>query len=68
MLQRCPNEVLEQVMKLEGFESELIALKSKLQNFDNIRQKEYPHVVFLGTGSSIPSKTRNVSAILLAVR
>lgn len=67
MLQRCPNEVLEQVMKLEGFESELIALKSKLQNFDNIRQKEYPHVVFLGTGSSIPSKTRNVSAILLAV-
>lgn len=28
---------------------------------------EYPRVVFLGTGSCIPSKTRNTSAIVIQV-
>lgn len=30
-------------------------------------QEEYPKVVFLGTGSCIPSKTRNTSAIVLQI-
>ena len=32
------------------------------------KDKEFPEIVFLGTGSSMPSKGRNVSAILVHTR
>ena len=41
------------------------------ESFETARkklEKRFPSIVFLGTGSSIPSKYRNVSSILLHVR
>ncbi|KAG6454773.1 ribonuclease Z, mitochondrial isoform X1 [Manduca sexta] len=63
------QEYIEETMDIDGFVGSLEQFRRVV---DGIRYKatahqEYPKVVFLGTGSCIPSKTRNTSAIALQI-
>ncbi|GFQ89701.1 zinc phosphodiesterase ELAC protein 2 [Trichonephila clavata] len=61
-----PEDFVEEAMNAEGFEALLKDLQSKIQvKAKFVNGDLYPEVAFLGTGSSIPSKVRNVSAILI---
>ncbi|CAL1287430.1 unnamed protein product [Larinioides sclopetarius] len=62
-----PKDFIEEAMNAEGFEILLKDLHCKIQENAKFSMNGniYPEVVFLGTGSSIPSKLRNVSAILV---
>lgn len=54
---------------VEGFSDEVSNLQKELAQFPSSdSNQEYPNIVFLGTGSCIPNKTRNTSAILLSIR
>nr|XP_029727345.1 LOW QUALITY PROTEIN: ribonuclease Z, mitochondrial-like [Aedes albopictus] len=64
-----PSEYLQELEILPEFKLALdqlpkLALRKPQQQLV-ARSEKYPRVVFLGTGSSIPNKTRNVSAILV---
>lgn len=62
-----PKEYIDHVFKIKGFSECLEKVKTEI----DIKTKalgqieEYPKVVMFGTGSMIPSKTRNTSGILL---
>ncbi|XP_067209587.1 ribonuclease Z, mitochondrial isoform X3 [Linepithema humile] len=63
------EEYINEVFETEGF----LDVLAELQTDINARTKElsigteYPKIVMLGTGSSVPSKVRNTSGILLRV-
>ncbi|KAI5635446.1 tRNase Z endonuclease domain-containing protein [Phthorimaea operculella] len=64
------EEYIQETMSMEGFVDSLEKFRrlvdaKRLSNPDST--KEYPKVVFLGTGSCIPSKTRNTSSIVVHV-
>lgn len=65
----CRDEYLNESASIPGFAESLDELKQQLrQSYANekiSRADEYPKVLFLGTGSCVPNKTRNVSAILV---
>ncbi|CAH1971818.1 unnamed protein product [Acanthoscelides obtectus] len=62
-----PHEFISETMEVENFSSVLQTLKQTLyQHRKNLNIREYPKILFLGTGSCIPNKTRNTSGILLA--
>ncbi|KAL6268468.1 hypothetical protein P5V15_001601 [Pogonomyrmex californicus] len=64
-----PQEYVDEVFKIDGILDALAELQTNI----NARTKmlpvgnEYPKIVMLGTGSSIPNKVRNTSGILLRV-
>ncbi|KYN43501.1 Ribonuclease Z, mitochondrial [Trachymyrmex septentrionalis] len=64
-----PEEYINEVFEIDGILDALAELQTEI----NARTKtlhignEYPKIVMLGTGSSIPSKVRNTSGILLRV-
>ncbi|GFS29622.1 zinc phosphodiesterase ELAC protein 2 [Nephila pilipes] len=71
-LDRCcpltfnPKDFVEEAMNAERFDILLNDLKTSIQDKVKFENGDlYPEVAFLGTGSSIPSKVRNVSAILV---
>lgn len=64
-----PKEYMDEIFEIDGFLDALAELQTDI----NARTKtlpvgeEYPKIVMLGTGSSIPNKIRNTSGILLQV-
>ncbi|CAG5051844.1 unnamed protein product [Parnassius apollo] len=64
------QDYIQEAMDVDGFANSLDKFRdlvNKIRLTKNASQNEYPKVVFLGTGSCIPSKTRNTSAILLQI-
>lgn len=70
VLKITPSSYIEETGVIEGFNDLLTELKDNLKkkrkSLDIIRP--YPRLVFLGTGSCIPNKTRNTSGILLQTK
>ncbi|XP_035458364.2 uncharacterized protein LOC118281764 isoform X4 [Spodoptera frugiperda] len=60
---------IQETMDVDGFVGSLEQFRHLVDGMRYARcdSKEYPKVVFLGTGSCIPSKTRNTSAIVLHI-
>ncbi|CAH0719588.1 unnamed protein product, partial [Brenthis ino] len=64
------QDYIQEAMDADGFVSSLEHFRKLVEDMRYAKrdsQKEYPKVVFLGTGSCIPSKTRNTSAIVLHI-
>ncbi|XP_072394529.1 ribonuclease Z, mitochondrial isoform X2 [Diabrotica undecimpunctata] len=61
-----PTEYLEETYNVADFKTVLETLKSNLSS-KTVSRDEFPKILFLGTGSCIPNKTRNTSGILLAL-
>lgn len=64
------QDYIQETMDVDGFVSSLEHFRKLVEDMRYAKrdsQKEYPKVVFLGTGSCIPSKTRNTSAIVLHI-
>ncbi|CAH2037919.1 unnamed protein product, partial [Iphiclides podalirius] len=64
------QEYIQESMGVEGFAKSLQQfheLAAKVRAEGRGAGAEYPRVVFLGTGSCIPSKTRNTSGIVLQI-
>ncbi|XP_015363613.1 PREDICTED: ribonuclease Z, mitochondrial isoform X1 [Diuraphis noxia] len=59
------NEFIEESFKVDGFKEKLAEVKQDILNASPTDTNIYPKITFLGTGSCIPSKTRNTSGILM---
>lgn len=60
------DEFMKEITGIEGVAESLENLKQINSNSLPVdRSNQYPKVVFFGTGSCIPNKTRNVSSILI---
>lgn len=61
-----PAEFVREITDFDGVTETLEALKKDRLRLSPVdRKNQYPKVVFFGTGSCIPNKTRNVSSILV---
>ncbi|OQR78310.1 zinc phosphodiesterase-like [Tropilaelaps mercedesae] len=63
-----PQQYIEEAKLSPNFDLVQGQLKHRLAKVEQDELREYPRVTFLGTGSAIPSKDRNVSAILIATK
>ncbi|XP_050542925.1 ribonuclease Z, mitochondrial [Daktulosphaira vitifoliae] len=59
------NEFKAETLNVEGFDKVIKKVKQSISNATLIDSNTYPKITFLGTGSCIPSKTRNTSGILV---
>ncbi|OXU19872.1 hypothetical protein TSAR_013862 [Trichomalopsis sarcophagae] len=68
-----PKEYIQDVFAVDGFLDTLADLQTQLNaktkplGNEKVNVEEYPRLVMLGTGSSIPNKVRNTSGILFQV-
>lgn len=64
-----PDLFIQEALEQTDFNNNLQELRNKLceEKLVKINNSEYPEIVFLGTGSCIPSKVRNVSGILVNI-
>ncbi|KAJ8979969.1 hypothetical protein NQ317_013717 [Molorchus minor] len=61
-------EYVSETMELDGFSDVLQKLYQDLNEMKKrLTVRDYPKILFLGTGSCIPNKTRNTSGILLTL-
>ncbi|XP_014784508.1 zinc phosphodiesterase ELAC protein 2 isoform X1 [Octopus bimaculoides] len=64
-------EFIREAWKMKGFEKQLqefhVKVKEHSQNLEKPMASKGPEILFLGTGSSVPSKRRNVSGILVQI-
>ncbi|XP_054564963.1 zinc phosphodiesterase ELAC protein 2 isoform X2 [Eptesicus fuscus] len=62
-----PDEFIDEALKLPNFEQSVQEYKETARDSPAPAEKkgQYPEIIFLGTGSAIPMKIRNVSATLV---
>ncbi|KAK9692788.1 Metallo-beta-lactamase superfamily [Popillia japonica] len=64
-LKLIPSQYIDETKSIEGFKEALQDLRLNIFNKKlGLHYKSYPKVIFFGTGSCIPNKTRNTSGIL----
>lgn len=64
------NLYVQETLEIDGLSKSLAGLKEEIKSMTkNLGDEleEYPRLVMLGTGSSIPNKVRNTSGILLQI-
>ncbi|XP_044272419.1 ribonuclease Z, mitochondrial isoform X2 [Tribolium madens] len=67
-LKLVPSQFIEETMTIENFPSVLHEVTQKMaQKRRHLTIRDFPRLLFLGTGSSIPNKTRNTSGMLLEI-
>ncbi|XP_063484388.1 zinc phosphodiesterase ELAC protein 2 isoform X8 [Symphalangus syndactylus] len=64
-----PEEFIDEALQLPNFEQSVQEYRRSVQDGPAPAEKrsQYPEIIFLGTGSAIPMKTRNVSATLVNI-
>ncbi|XP_063097873.1 zinc phosphodiesterase ELAC protein 2 isoform X2 [Cavia porcellus] len=64
-----PDEFIAEALELPNFQESVQEYKKSVQDAPASTEKknQYPEIVFLGTGSAIPMKIRNVSATLVNI-
>jgi ribonuclease Z len=67
-LKLVPSQFIEETMTTENFPQVLHEVTQQFaQKQRHMTIRDFPKLLFLGTGSSIPNKTRNTSGMLLEV-
>ena len=65
-LKLVPSQYIEETMTIESFPQALHEVTQQIaQKQKHLTIRDFPKLLFLGTGSSIPNKTRNTSGMLL---
>ncbi|XP_003791125.1 zinc phosphodiesterase ELAC protein 2 [Otolemur garnettii] len=63
-----PDEFKAEALELPNFQESVQEYRKSAQDVPNQAEKsQYPEVIFLGTGSAIPMKIRNVSSTLVNI-
>ncbi|XP_022651971.1 zinc phosphodiesterase ELAC protein 2-like [Varroa destructor] len=60
-----PEQYISEARSVPNFELALKQVNDQLSKLKIVDKREYPLVVFLGTGSAVPNNDRNVSGILV---
>nr|XP_008197361.1 PREDICTED: ribonuclease Z, mitochondrial isoform X2 [Tribolium castaneum] len=67
-LKLVPSQFIDETMAIENFPSVLHEVTQQMaQKRRHLTVRDFPRLLFLGTGSSIPNKTRNTSGMLLEI-